>query len=462
MINTIRPLLCWVLLSIASLCSSASTLLDPVFNTGSGADSYVEQVLPLPDGKILISGFFNHYNGEDAVWIARLNEDGSLDHSFKHAVNFWVRHMILQPDGKIVIGGAFSQVDGQPRSLIARLNYDGSLDPTFNPGLGFEQKLVDGDPNPPYVFWTALQPDGKILCTGSFAKFNGQTAHAMARLNPDGSLDSSFQMGAGFDSWGRSVQVLPNNKILFTGWMTSYNGFSCNRMVMMNPDGSPDSSFRPYFGDKTSIYCAVLLANGQMIASGHTKNEQGLFSRKILRLNPDGSEDTSFLGHTDERTECIIVQPTGKILISGWFTSVDDEYRGRIARLNPDGSLDPTFVVNADQFIWTIAPDSKGRILVSGGFSNIGGIPRVGVARLLDPDLPPLPEFRLSGFRLKDGAFEMPVVSDLAHKYTLESSADLSPNSWRSLQSSTGTGSEIVLRDASPSPTACFYRLRVE
>src|SRR3954465_6359417 len=234
--------------------SSWGNLLDPVFNSGPGTDSFVEQVLPLPDGKALICGAFNHYNNEDAWWLARLNEDGTLDKSFRHYVNNWVRHMTLQPDGKMIIGGAFSAVEGQPRNLIARLNMDGSLDGSFNPGTGFEQKLVDGDPNPPYVFWTALQPDGKILVTGSFALFNGQTAHAMARLNPDGSLDTSFQMGAGLDSWGRSVQVLPNNEILFTGWMTSYNGFSCNRMVMMNGDGTPDGSFRPYFGDKTSIY----------------------------------------------------------------------------------------------------------------------------------------------------------------------------------------------------------------
>ena len=441
-----------------------ASVLDPVFNRGVGADNYVEQVLPLPDGKALISGMFTHYNGEDAPWLARLNEDGSLDHSFQHAVNFWVRHMIIQPDGKIVIGGAFSAVAGQSRNLIARLNADGSLDSSFDPGLGFEQKLVEGDPLPPYVFWTALQPDGKILATGSFAKFNGQTAHAMARLNPDGSLDSTFQMGAGFDSWGRSVRVLPNNEILFTGWMTSYNGFSCNRMVMMNPDGTPDSSFRPYFGDKTSIYCAALLPNGQMIASGHSKNEQGLFMRKILKLNPDGTEDTSFLAHTDERTECVVIQPSGKILISGWFTSVDDTYRGRFARLNPDGSLDPTFVADADNFIWTIAPDYKGRILVSGGFSGIAGIPRVGVARLLDPDLPvaAATPVRFTTFTRKDGVFEAPLPSQLNHKYTLEFCDDLSAQTWNSVGSMEGTGNDIMVRDPAAGGACRFYRIRID
>jgi uncharacterized delta-60 repeat protein len=377
------------ILSLSSYAAIAQIPLDPVFNAGIGTagdlsqNLYAEHVLVQPDDKVLVSGIFKTYNGQSTPYIMRLNEDGTLDPSFKTGVvNDWIRHMALQPDGKIVIGGAFSQVGGASRNLIARLNSDGSLDSTFNPGLGLQEKLVPPDPNPPFVFWLALQADGKILCTGSFAKFNGEPAGGLVRLNADGTRDTSFNIGSGFDSWGRSVSVQPNGQIMFTGWFVNYNGFSCNRMVLVNPNGTPDSSFLPFFGDKTSVYSSALLPDGKRIVSGHTKNDQA-FLRKIARLNPDGSIDSSFVGNTNDRTEYVMVQADGKILASGWFSSADGVARQRLARFNPDGTLDPDFWADFTDFVWTMAVDSKGRLLAAGAFDHVNGVPRQGIVRLL-------------------------------------------------------------------------------
>jgi uncharacterized delta-60 repeat protein len=364
--------------------------LDPVFNAGIGTGGiasqssfYGEHVLVLPGDKVLVCGVFRTYNGQNTPFIVRLNEDGTVDPTFKTGVvDWWIRHMAVQPDGKIVIGGGFSQVGGVSRNLIARLNADGSLDPTFDPGLGLQEKLVPPDPNSPYVFWLALQPDGKILCTGSFAKMNGQTAGGLVRLNPDGTRDTTFNIGSGFDSWGRSVWLQPNGQIMFTGWFVNYNGFSCNRMVLINPDGTPDPNFHPFFGDKTSVYCTALLSDGRRLVSGHTKNPDA-FVQKIARLNEDGSVDSSFVGSLNDRTEYVMVQPDGKILASGWFTSADGISRQRLARFNSDGTLDLDFWADFTDFIWTMAVDSKGRLLVAGGFDHVNGVPRQGIARLL-------------------------------------------------------------------------------
>src|SRR5436190_12803461 len=156
--------------------STQSPLVDLSFNSGGGGidGGLVEQIVPQPDGKILICGNFTKFNGVQKSYIARLNADGTVDDSFSAGVGYWVRTIALQPDGKMVIGGFFSSVEAQSRNLIARLNSDGSLDYSFDPGSGASGTLgtaINGNPSP-FIFYTALQPDGKILITGNFTNYN--------------------------------------------------------------------------------------------------------------------------------------------------------------------------------------------------------------------------------------------------------------------------------------------------
>lgn len=447
---------------LAFWITSARGMLDESFPAGRGPDHFAEQIFPLPDGRILLCGDFHSFNGLPARGLVRLHEDGSVDPTFKRVVNSWVRHLLVQPDGKIVIGGAFSSVEGVPRSLIARLNSDGSLDRTFNPGTGATDKLTPGDPNPPYIFWMALQPDGKILVTGSFAKYNGAAAKGFARLNPDGSLDTTFKIGGGLDSWGRFVNVLPNNQIILTGWFTSYNGQPFNRMVKLNSDGTPDTSFRPFFGDKTAIYSAALLPDGKWLVSGHSKNEQGLFKRGLARLFADGREDPAFVGKTNERTESLLVQADGKFWACGWFTSVNNTSRSGIALFTPDGSLDP-LPVWSSPFIWSMAFDRRGNLLVAGGFTSIMGVQKYAIARLktgstqqsTEPSSP-----RLSLRTVSAGDIEITCPSESHCAYTLQRKTSIDGN-WSELANQPGTGSELTFRVPADSP-ASFYRIFVQ
>src|SRR5690606_5239549 len=95
----------------------------------------------------------------------------------------------LQSDGKVVIGGAFSSINGTVRDRIARLNTDGSLDTTFNPGTGANDLVTS----------ISIQSDGKIIIGGWFIFYNGTAIKRIARLNTDGSLDNTFDPGTGAD-----------------------------------------------------------------------------------------------------------------------------------------------------------------------------------------------------------------------------------------------------------------------
>src|SRR5438132_7451114 len=121
---------------------------------------------------------------------------GDIDSSFNPGLGAsgsaaTVFSVALQADGKIVIGGTFSQAGGQARGNIARFNADGSLDATFlSSGVG-----ANGD-----VFAVLVQSDGKIVICGDFTTVNGAGRSRIARLNSDGTLDSSFlSTGAGAD-----------------------------------------------------------------------------------------------------------------------------------------------------------------------------------------------------------------------------------------------------------------------
>ncbi len=383
----------------ASLLSSAAvaqtSFVDPSFDPGSGADGgFVEAVALQPDGKILVCGNFTTFNGQTHHNVARLNSDGSLDSSFQADVGYWVRNLALQNDGKVVIGGFFTDVNGIPRNRVARLNADGSLDLSFNPGSGCEGKIVPVDPTEPFVFAVGLQSDGRIIIGGNFITYNGATRSGLARLNSDGSLDTSFDVGSGMNSWVRSLRVQPNGQTLVSGWFTTYNNVGHNRMVLLNSDGSADTTLAPNFGDSTAIYSMAPLANGQIVVGGHSINTNAPFVTEVVRLNPDGSFDPTFNpsgSGANDKVEIVLLQSDGKFVIAGYFNQYDGEARQGVARLNADGTLDESFVVNINNWSFSGVLQGDGRVLICGGFSAVDGFARGGVVRLLSSTFDPPP-----------------------------------------------------------------------
>ena len=147
---------------------------------------------------------------------------------------------LLQKDGRIIIHGSFEQIGGVSRKGLARLNVDGSLDTSFNAGSV-----------PTYqIFAMALQPDGKVVLGGSFATFNGEPAVRLVRLNPDGSRDASLNVGSGptFRSIGDYAPVFalslqPDGRIIIGGDFGFVNGIAANGVARLMTNGEPDRSF---------------------------------------------------------------------------------------------------------------------------------------------------------------------------------------------------------------------------
>ena len=346
---------------------------------GLGANGTIYALAVQADGKILVGGSFTWLGGQRRDRIARLNPDGTLDDSFSPGADGTVNTLALQSDGKIVVGGYFEKIGGQTRYYIARLNTDGSLDTGFNPG------------NYDYGnYWRvnalAVQADGKIVVGGYFEKMGGQTRYYIARLNTDGSLDTTFNPQAeGSTVYTLALQA--DGKILVG--IDGYMDFSMRSPIRrLNPDGSQDYTFLVSATgsmDNTYVYTLLVQGDGKIVVGGYFSKLNGVVRSNIGRLNSDGSLDTTFDPDANMGILTAALQADGKIVLGGVFTTLGEETRIRIGRLNADGSLDTTFNPGANGYVRALALQADGKILVGGSFTTLGGETRYYIARL-NPD----------------------------------------------------------------------------
>lgn len=197
-----------------------------------------------------------------------------------------VSDMILQSDDKIVVVGYFSQFNTVAINHIIRLNSDGTRDRSFNIGSGFN--------NFPYSI--VQQTDGKFVIIGAFTSYNGVSANRIIRLNLDGSVDTSFSVGSGFNDMATKIAIQSDNKVIITGHFTSYNGSSINRIIRLNSNGTRDTSFNPGSGFmyNYSVHGLGVLSNGQIIVAGSFDRYNGVLCPMMIKLNSNGTRDTSF------------------------------------------------------------------------------------------------------------------------------------------------------------------------
>jgi uncharacterized delta-60 repeat protein/uncharacterized repeat protein (TIGR01451 family) len=358
------------------------------FNIGTGTDGSLFSTAIQADGKVIIGGEFTSFNGISINSLARLNVNGTLDNTFNigtgteryHSVN----SIAIQTDGKIIIGGAFSFFNGDSTNCIARLNANGTLDNTFNIGSGpNDSSIYMHDVNS-----IAIQTNGKIIIGGDFATFNGISKNRLVRLNADGSIDSTFNIGTGVDGGVSSIVIQADGKIIIGGNFTSFNGVSTNNIARINTDGSLDNTFNIGTGADVYIESMAIQANGKIIIGGWFTSFNSIPINGIARLNVDGSLDNTFNigtgtdGYADVHS--IAIQTDGKIIIGGSFTYFNGIPINHLARLNTDGTLDNTFNMgtglNSD--VWSIAIQADEKIIIGGWFTSYQSLPYNYIVRL--------------------------------------------------------------------------------
>src|SRR5258705_584080 len=204
--------------------------------------------------------------------------------------NGFISAAASQPDGRIIVAGAFTEFNGISHNHIARLNPDGSLDPSFDPGEGAND-LINA---------LAIQPDGAIVIGGFFTQFNGVGRSGIARLNTNGSIDTGFDPGEGVEQLFvypqvHTIALKGDGKIVIGGFFKNVNGAARDGVAQLNSDGSVDAAFVPGSGLQGYVALAVIaLPNEQVLLGGIFENVNGLPRKSHARLTVDRSVDASF------------------------------------------------------------------------------------------------------------------------------------------------------------------------
>jgi uncharacterized delta-60 repeat protein len=363
---------------------------DVGFGLGDGADRFdkvIHSTVKQPDGKLLIAGDFRTFNGLPYAKIARLNSDGTLDTSFVTGSGFdpdfsaSVSAIALQDDGKILVGGSFENYNGHDVVNLVRLNQDGSIDLDYDQGLGFSTMTNQ------MVLALKIQPDGKILVGGIFTTFNDVEVEHFIRLHPDGSLDTTFNAPSLY--FTRVIEIQPDNKILVGGSFRNAGGTENHRLVRLMPDGSVDSTFNVGFGGDPIypgftdpvILSIIVQPDNKLLVSGRFSTYFGEPAFHIIRLHEDGSLDTSFnhlAAHDDAHVFIFSIVPVsdGKYLVGGQFSEYDNVEANGMVRIFHDGSIDSTFNCNlsGSTSVHSILVLSDDKIIISGRFEYFHNI----------------------------------------------------------------------------------------
>ncbi len=297
---------------------------------GSGGKVTTTQSFPMranavaiqSDGKMVVTG--GSVGGANNVGFitVRYNTDGSLDTSFGSSgvvrtlvnnlpFNEIGRSIAIQTDGKIVIVGQTDISNNGSFFVVLRYNSNGSLDTSFD-GDGIVTTRKPGSIGYEKAFSVALQSDGKIVVSGESASpFPGGFETMVARYNPNGSLDVSFD--------GDGIAITPR---------------------MTNPNASGN----------TETNSVAIQADGKIVVGGEAWNgSKTVFL--ALRYNANGSLDTGFdgdgmtttaIGNGEDFARSVAIQRDGKILLTGVSVNNATERIG-IVRYNTDGSLDASF-----------------------------------------------------------------------------------------------------------------------
>lgn len=316
--------------------------IDTAFKTnlGTGFNYETGDVAVQSDGKIIVliknSSTNPTFNGTAIKKIIRLNSNGTLDNTFAYYranLNFNPEKILIQPDGKIIVGGI---------DEIVRVNSNGTLDSTFSAGVTTYNGI-------PVIRCLAIDSNNKILIGGSFATYNGQNIKRIVRLNSNGTIDSTFNIGTGFAHISsptfdgvNSMVIQSDGKIVIGGEIASLNGTAVPKVVRLNSDGTIDNTFNftETIFDK-ELNNIKLQANGSMVITGR-RNIAGS-NISIVRIFPNGQNDnslnisSSFFGY-----ECnsMQIQSDGKFIFLGDFYNFNSTTINRIVRItNPILSL---------------------------------------------------------------------------------------------------------------------------
>jgi uncharacterized delta-60 repeat protein len=286
--------------------------------------------------------------------------------------------MVQDNDDKLVIGGSFTTYQGLTQNKIVRLNRDGSKDTSFDIGTGF-----DGG----HVYDTATLPDGTIYVVGSFTTYKGVSENGIIKLLANGTKDTSFNTGTGFNAYGGStVTIQPDGKLIVTGSFTTYQGSSYSKIIRLNTNGTIDTSFVVGTGfNINNVSSVVLRTDGSLICGGQFTIYNGISANAVVVLTSLGAIDTSFVYGSGFNSSSRAALDGTNIFFAGSFNTYKSVTSNFVVKTNSVGTVDTSFNIGTgfDNTVYQLYPQNDGNVLAIGHFTTYKGVSEPKIMRLL-------------------------------------------------------------------------------
>lgn len=347
---------------------------DGAFDSGFGVPGSLAMVSALAvdaSGYVVCAGI--QTNSLNAV-VRRLDPLGVLDPTidlvFNGALSPWIYDLELQSDGRLLVAGSFTRVGSASRTNLVRIHTDGTVDLSFKTNFNAAGSILA----------ITLQADDKILVGGSFTHINGTLRRGIARLNVDGSLDATFNPGTGVQGMVKAIGVQADGRILMGGYFFAVNGVLRSGLARLLPNGQLDTTFDPGEGAELigvdnpgggpSVDALVRQGDGRWIVGGDFNHFGGVAHPNLVRLHWDGAVDENFDVGTGPNApvRSMVLDSNGYLAIGGEFTSVNGVDRPRVARIESDGRRPvlPIIVTHPSDLLVTIGQTAKFTVAAMG------------------------------------------------------------------------------------------------
>ena len=279
--------------------------------------------------------------------------------------------------GNLYVGGQFTDYDNSGYQYFTKLN---STNASLFSGSPYNNNSFDGN-----IYSITKYTSRRILIGGSFSTYNGENSSLLVSIDFDGNIDNTFRVydniihnsifAIGVDSYDR---------VIIGGDIDGYGGtYTVGYIMRLNLDGSYDTSFITGTGFDKPVLAIAVQKDNKILIGGDIGDYDGNTIKYIVRLNEDGSLDNSFSCALNAPVFSIVIDSDDTIIVGGQFTDVGGDTVGRIVRLNPDGRINDDFGTGANGDIYGLKLDSKRRILACGSFNAFQGANVSNLARIL-------------------------------------------------------------------------------
>lgn len=378
---------------------------------GTGFNTPPADAALQPDGKVIVVGGFTSYNGVAVPGIVRLNTDGSVDSAFNTAVGSGatgagIGVVELQTDGKIIIGGTFNTWNGTSAGRITRLNANGSLDTTFNSNIGSGISAGVGSSAGAMPMDFEVQPDGKILVVGDFTQFQSSMQEFVLRLNSNGTADTTFNSNVAsiVDIYMFDVALQSTGHIVITGGNIGAGGVTNAGIIRFSSTGILDAAFSTAVGTGAAAVAggftstATVLSDNSIIVGGKFSQFGNSTGDALAKLSASGTIDTTFgtsltagiAGNMSvtpyQSMSEILLQSDNSLLIGGCFLTMNGVSSPGVARITTAGQVDSSFGsklgTGFNGCIRAMLAMPDGTVLTIGDFTTLNGAIANGIASL--------------------------------------------------------------------------------